>query len=108
MAPQRLPLVVAAAGVAAAWGAARYATVVPLLWLTVLVVIGAFAPAERRLFERHWAIAGLLLLGSSWLVAEDHETALRLSLLFVLAALLFGLARRAPADDRLVGLIALG
>ena len=108
MAPQRLPLVVAAAGVAAAWGAARYATVVPLLWLTVLVVIGALAPAERRLFERHWAIAALLLLGSSWLVAEDHETALRLSLLFVLAALLFGLARRAPADDRLVGLIALG
>jgi hypothetical protein len=108
MAPQRLPLVVAAAGVAAAWGAARYAALAPLLWLAILLVIGALAPAERRLFDHHWLVAGVLLLGLSWLVAEDHETALRLSLLFLLAALLFGLARRAPADDRLVGLIALG
>jgi O-antigen ligase len=107
MAPQRLPLVVAAAGVAAAWGAARYAAFAPLLWIAILVVVGALAPAERRLFDRRWLVAGLLLLGCSWLVAEDHETAFRLSLLFLLAALLFGLARREPADDRLVGLIAL-
>jgi hypothetical protein len=108
MASRRLPLVVAAAGVAAAWGAARYAAFAPLLWLAMLVVVGALAPAERRVLDVRWLFAGLLLLGSSWLVAADHETALRLSLLFLVAALLFGLARRAPPDDRLVGLIALG
>jgi O-antigen ligase len=108
MASRRLPLVVAAAGVAAAWSAARYAAFAPLLWLAMLVVLGALAPAERRVLDVRWLFAGLLLLGSSWLVAADHETALRLSLLFLVAALLFGLARRAPPDDRLVGLIALG
>jgi len=108
MALRRLPLVVAAAGVAAAWGAARYAAFAPLLWLAILVVLAAVAPAERRLLDRGWLLAGLVLLACSWLVAEDHETALRLSLLFLMAALLFGLARRAPPDDRLVGLIALG
>lgn len=108
MAPQRLPLVVAAVGVAAAWGAARYAAFAPLAWLAVLIAVGALVPAERRLLDCGWLFAGLLLLASSWLVAEDHETALRLSLLFVLAALLFGLTRRAPPDDVLVGLVALG
>jgi hypothetical protein len=108
MALRGLPFVVAVAGVAAGWGAARYAGFGPLLWVAILVVLAVVPPAERRLLDRGWLFAGLLLLGSSWLVAEDHETALRLSLLFVLAALLFGLARRVPPDDRLVGLIALG
>jgi O-antigen ligase len=108
MALRRLPLVVAAAGVAAAWGAARYAAFAPLLWLVMLVVLGLLAPVERRLLDRRWLFAGLLLLGCSWLAAADHEAALRHSLLFLIAALLFGLARRAPPDDRVVGLIALG
>jgi len=108
MALRGLPFVVAAAGVGAAWGAARYAAFAPLLWLAILVVLAVVAPAERRLFDRRWLFVGLVLLGCSWMVAEDHEAALRLSLLFVVAALLFGLARRAPPDDRLVSLIALG
>jgi O-antigen ligase len=94
--------------VAAAWGAARYAAFAPLLWIAVLAVLAVLPPAERRFFDRRWVPAGLLLLGCSWMVAEDHEAALRLSLLFVMAALLFGLARRAPPDDRVVSLIALG
>ncbi len=108
MALRRLPLVVAAAGVAAAWGAARYAAFAPLLWLAMLVVVGLLAPAQRRFFDRLWLFAALLVLTCSWLVAADHEAALRHSLLFLAAALLFGLARRAPPDDRLVGLIAVG
>jgi hypothetical protein len=108
MALRGLPFVVAAAGVAAAWGAARYAAFAPLLWIAILAVLAVLPPAERRFFDRRWVPAGLLLLGCSWMVAEDHEAALRLSLLFVMAALLFGLARRVPPDDRVVSLIALG
>jgi O-antigen ligase len=108
MAPHRLPVVVAAVGVAAAWGAARYAAFAPMAWLAILIAVGVLAPRERRLFGRHWLLAGLLLLASSWLVAADHETALRLTLVLVLAALLFGLARLAPPDDRLVAVVALG
>ncbi len=108
MASRRLPLVVAAAGVAAAWGAARYAAFALLLWLAMLVVVGLLGRAERRLLDPRWLFAGLVLLGCSWLVAADHEAALRHSLLFLSAALLFGLARRAPPDDRTVGFIAVG
>jgi len=108
MSPRRLPLVVVAAGLAAAWGAARYAAFAPLLWVAILAVLAVMPPGERRLFERGWVPAGLVLLGCSWMVAEDHEAALRLSLLLAMAALLFGLARRMPPDDRMVSLVALG
>jgi O-antigen ligase len=108
MALRGLPFVVAAAGVAAGWGAARYAAFAPLLWVAILAVLAVLPPAERRFFDCRWLFVGLVLLGYSWMVAEDHEAAFRLSLLLVMAALLFGLARRVPPDDRMVSLIALG
>jgi hypothetical protein len=108
MTSHRLPLVVAAAAVASGWCAARYAAFSPLLWLVILVVVLALASGERRLLDERWLVAGLLLIALSWLVATDHESALRHSLLFVAAALLFGLARRTVSDDRVLGLLALG
>jgi O-antigen ligase len=108
MALRRLSLVVAVAGVAAGWGAARYAAFMPLLWVLMLVTILVLLPDERRLLDRHWLFVVLLVLGLSWLVAVDHELAIRHSLLALAAVVLFGLARRAVADDRIVGLVALG
>jgi hypothetical protein len=95
-------------GVAAAWAAARYAGLMPLLWVVILGTILVLPAGGRRLLERRWLSAGLLLLGVSWVVASDHELAPGHSLLALAAALLFALARRAAPNDRLVGFLALG
>lgn len=100
-----LPVITALTAAAAAWAAARSAAFEPLLWVVLVLGILALPPARRHLFATHWLLAGLGLLGVSWLVALDHELALRHSLLFLGAALLFGLARVvAPGDRILVGL----
>jgi hypothetical protein len=104
----RLPLVVAAAGVASGWCAARYAAFSPLFWLVILVAVLAIPPRERRLVDPGFFLAGLALVTLSWVVAADHEGALRLSLLLLSAVLLFSLSRLAVPDDRLLGLVALG
>jgi len=54
------------------------------------------------------AARGAVLVGCSWLVAADHELALRHSLLFVAAAFLFGVTRLSAPGDRLVGALAVG
>ncbi len=95
-------------GVAAGWAAARHPSFDPLLWTTLLVTCLALPNAQRRLLDSRWLLVGLLLVGSSWLVAADHELALRHSLLFVAAALVFGVTRLGSPDDRLVALLALG
>jgi len=104
----RLPLAVAAAGVVSGWCAARYAAFSPLLWLMLLVAVLAMPPRERRLVDPGFFFAGLALVTLSWLVAADHEGALRLSLLLLSAVLLFSLSRLAVPDDRLLGLVAVG
>ena len=103
-----LPRFVVAAGVIAAWGSARYAGCLTALFAAVLVAALALPPAERRLMSTRWAVVVLVVLASGWSVALDHELALRHSLLLVLAGALFGLARRARADDRLLGVLAIG
>jgi len=108
MAPRWLPGVVAAAGLIAGWGAARYAFVLPLIWVVMLVGTLALVPAARRLVEARWLLLGVGVLGVSFLAAADHELALRHSLLLVAAALLFGLARRAPLGDGLLAALAAG
>jgi O-antigen ligase len=108
MVSRRLSLVVAIAGVAAAWAAARYATFMPLLWVLLLVTILLLPTDERHLIDRRWFFAVLLVLCLAWLVAADHELAIRHSLLVLAAVVLFGLARRANADDRIVTVVALG
>ena len=104
----RLPLVVAATGVVSGWCAARYAAFSPLLWLVILVAVLAIPPRERRLVGPGFFGAVLALVALSWVVAADHEGALRLSLLLVSAVLLFSLSRVAVPDDRLLGLVAVG
>jgi O-antigen ligase len=96
------------AGLAAAWGSARYAGCVAVLLLGAMAAVLALPPGERRVLAPEWAVVGLLALAASWAVALDHELALRHSLLLVLAAALFGLSRLAAPDDRLVALLALG
>jgi hypothetical protein len=108
MVSRRLSLVVAIAGVAAAWAAARYAIFTPLFWVLLLVTILLLPSHERRLIDRRWFLVVLLVLCLSWLVAADHELAIRHSLLALAAVVLFGLARRAAADDRILTVVALG
>lgn len=91
----------------AAWGGARWAWCLPVLWLGTMVATLALRPSQRRLLPRFWAIAGLCLLALAWLVAKDHELALRHTLTFVLAALLFALARRGEVGDREIQALAL-
>lgn len=96
------------AAVAAAWLAARFAGFMPLLWVVVLAAIVVLPPGSRALLDRRWLLAGSVLLLLSWTVAADHELAFRHSLLALLAALLFALARRAHLDDRAVAALAVG
>ena len=103
-----LPGLVVGAGLAAAWGAARYAGTVTALLVVALLTTLALPPAQRRLVSPRWAGLGLAVLAVGWAVALDHELALRHTVLFVLAAALFGLAKRAGADDRLVAVLAVG
>ncbi|HVN74722.1 MAG TPA: hypothetical protein VMT19_00275, partial [Thermoanaerobaculaceae bacterium] len=72
-----------AAAVAAGWCAARLPSFEPLLFLALLVLCLALPPAQRRLLDGRWVFTGVLLLALSWLVACDHELALRHTLLFV-------------------------
>ncbi len=97
-----------AAGLAAGWCAARVPAFGPLLWLALLVLCLALPPAQRRLLDARWLLVGVLLVTCSWLVALDHELALKHSLLFVAAAFLFALARLASPSDRLVYALAGG
>ena len=118
MSPSRLPLVVSTVGVVAAWGAARYAFVLPLVLIGLLLATLAVPPRERRLIEPQWLALGALLIGVSLVVATDHELAVRHALLLLAAVTAFGLARRAPLSDTLTtaiaallalaGLVALG
>lgn len=103
-----MAVVATVTGVVAGWGAARYTSFEPLFWTLLLVVCLALPPARRRLLDSRWLFAGLVLLASSWLVAADHELALRHSLLFLGAAILFGMARLGAPSDRHVGLLAFG
>jgi putative inorganic carbon (hco3(-)) transporter len=96
------------AGLLAAWGAARYAWCLTAVALVVLIATLALPPAERRLISVGWAGVGVVVLALAWVVALDHELALRHTLTFVLAAALFGLSRRAGPSDRLLGALALG
>jgi len=97
-----------AAGLAAGWCAARVPGFGPLLWVGLLVLCLALPPAQRRLLDDRWLLAATLLLGCSWLVACDHELAMRHSLLFVAAAFVFALARLSGPTDRLVWALAAG
>jgi hypothetical protein len=99
----------AACGVAvlAAWGAARHPAAVPLIWLALTLACLAVPVEERRFVETGWLLCGAVVLTAGWLVALDHELALQHSLAFAAAALTFGLARRAPPNDRLIGIVAL-
>ncbi len=105
--PRWLSWFAVVAAALAAWGGARWAWCLPLLWVGTMVATLALRPEQRSLLSRFWALAGLCLLGLAWLVAKDHELALRHTLTFVLAALLFALARRAAPGDRQVQAIAL-
>jgi O-antigen ligase len=106
-----LPVVVSVLAVVAGWGAARYALVFPLLFIGLLLATLALPPQERRLVDPRWLLAGGFLIGVSFVVAMDHELALRHTLLFLAAVFAFGLARRAPLSDaqsaRLAALLAL-
>ena len=99
----------AACGVAAlaAWGAARHPAAVPLIWLALTLACLAVPVGERRFLETGWLLAGVVVLTVGWVVALDHELALHHSLLFVAAALTFGLTRHAAPDDRLLGVLAV-
>jgi hypothetical protein len=103
-----LPGAVVAAGLVAAWGSARYAGCLAALLLAAMLAVLAMPPGERRVIAREWAAVGFLALAASWAVALDHELALRHSLLVVIAVAMFGLSRLAAADNRLVGVLALG
>lgn len=95
------------AGGAAAWAAAGFAVFMPALWIYLLLACLALRPDERRLLAPGWLAVGLLLLTISWVVALDHELACQHSLLFLAAALLFGLARLRPASEAALGVLAL-
>ncbi len=108
MGARRLAIVAACAGVAAGWCAASFAGFSPLLWAVLLTAVLALPPGERRLAGPGWWLAGATVLALAWVVAADHELALRHTLLFAAAALLFGMARIAVPSGRLLGLVAAG
>ena len=103
-----LAAVATAAGVAAGWGAARVPSFELLLWVVLLGSCLTPSPSQRRILDSGWLLTGAALAGCSWLVAADHELALRHSLLFVAAAFLFGIARLSAPSNRAVGLLAIG
>lgn len=107
MSPRALATVSSGLAVAAAWLAVRTAWFPTALWLTLLLAVLALAPRERTLVHPAWAGVGLALLAVGWVVALDHELALRLSLLCVAATLAFGLARLSRLDDRALTVIGL-
>ena len=103
-----LPGLAVGIAVLAAWGAARYAGCLPLLFAAVLVTAMALPRGERRLIAPGWAAIGLAALAMSWCTTLDHELALRHSLLLVLVVMVFGVARIAAVDDRHLDLLAIG
>lgn len=103
-----LAVVVVAAGLAAAWGAAGFAGCLPAIALATLLATLWLPPAERRLIAPAWVAAGLIVVAVSWAVALDHELAFRHTVVFVVAASLFALARRAAPGDDLLALLAAG
>ncbi len=108
VANRRLTWLVVGASIAAVWGAARYAGCLTALAVAVLLATLALRPEERRLISPGWAVGGVLVLAIAWTVALDHELAFRQTLIIVLAAALFALARRARPDDGAVAVLALG
>jgi hypothetical protein len=102
-----VPAVACGVAALAAWGAARHPATVPLIWLTLTLACLAVPVGERRFLETGWLLVGVVVLTVGWVVALDHELALRHSLLFLAAALTFGLTRRAAPDDRLLGVLAV-
>jgi hypothetical protein len=103
----RVSGVIVLVAAAAAWFAARSAFFAPALWLVLLLTCLALRPADRTLVPTTWLAVGLVLAGLGWLVALDHELAFRHTLLFVAAALVFGLARRSPLSDRQLDVLAV-
>ncbi len=102
-----LPVITAVTAAAAAWTASRSALFLPMFWLALLLGILALPPERRRLFRTRWLVAGCTLLVVSWVVALDHELAMRHTLLVLGAALLFGLARVTAPGDRVITWFAL-
>ncbi len=95
-------------GILAAWGAARWAFCLPLLWLGVAIGWLALPLPTRRGLRLEWLLPLALVLAASLLVALDGELAVRHTTTVFLAVLLFGLARRAAATDAELGWLALG
>jgi O-Antigen ligase len=103
-----LQWLVVAIAVGAAWGAVRYPGFLPVAWVAVMVGCLALPPAERRLLPVGWSLLALGVVGLAWTASLDHELALRFTLLFLLAGLVFGLARRASATDGQLAVLAAG
>jgi len=91
--PRAAALVVALAAAGAAWCAARFAGLLPLLWGALLLLSLAPPPPQRRFLST--SVLALLVgaVTLSWVVALDHELALRLGLVALTGVLLFALAR---------------
>ncbi|MCU0292762.1 MAG: O-antigen ligase family protein [Thermoanaerobaculaceae bacterium] len=99
MTPGRIAIGIGGLGVGAAWLATRLPAFAPLLWVGLLVGILALQPAARRLLAPWQLGLGTLLVVVSWLVALDHELALRHALLLLAGLLVVGLARQFPLSD---------
>ncbi|MBI4914800.1 MAG: hypothetical protein HY825_03060 [Acidobacteria bacterium] len=104
---RKLPVITAVTAAAAAWTASRSALFLPLFWVALLLGVLALPPDRRRLFGTRWLVAGCALLLVSWVVALDHELAMRHLLLALGAVMLFGLTRVAAPGDRVVDSVAL-
>jgi len=103
--PGRIAIGIGGLGVGAAWLAARLPGFGPLLWVALLIGILAIQPAARRLLEPWQLGLATLLVASSWLVALDHELALRHALLLMAVVLVVGLARQFPLSETGVVLV---
>lgn len=94
-----LQVLVVAAAILAAWGAARWAFCLPVLWLAVAVGWLALPVGQRHGLNASWLLPLGLLLLVGLAVALDLELAARHTTNLVLAVLLFGLARLAALDE---------
>ena len=103
-----LPGLVTAAGVIAAWAAARHPGAITALLAVALAACLALPRGDRRLLSPIWVALLLAVAAVGWAVALDHELALRHTVLAVLGGALFALARRAGAGDRLLAALTLG
>jgi O-antigen ligase len=107
MGPTRLGAAAVVFAVVAGWSVAGHGLIMPLLFLGLLLVVLAMPPRERRLVDERWVFVGLAVLGGSFLVAYNHELAVRHTLSLVAAVSLFALARRSPPSAaQLSGLAA--